>query len=146
MASGYSTNRLLANVINEARFALLFDWLDIGPKFYGVQVTPDNHYALVYEYIEGAHVGQNYDFGIVLIKTPSLRKAIPRIEEIALILDSLDAETGDPQVRITRSGEVFIVDSELFSLKGLLAPNHKPIEEFEQIAHYIEDVIESRGD
>ena len=104
-------------VVNEARLALLFDWLDIGPKFYGVQITPDRHYALVYEYVEGAHIAPNYSYDNELVAAPSLGKAMVRIREIASILDSFDISIRDPQVRIKESGEVFIVDSEFFSLE-----------------------------
>ncbi len=111
----FSGTRNFNTVRNEAKWAWVFDQLGFGPKFFGAYPTPQGRIALVYEYIEGMHVGTNDRYPFV--PESRQRRVIEQLEKICRTLVELKIGSSNMQLRVLKDGTPYLIDSEFFTLK-----------------------------
>ena len=101
------------NTINEIRNSSILSHFKIGPRFHGTVLLPNGEIGLVFDFVEGIHLNPYSQ----LPASVSFSASVPvRIREIGRILAEVGFKhTKDLQFRVTREGQVYVVDTEFFS-------------------------------
>lgn len=133
------------NTLQELQHSTILSDFDLGPRLHGWTSVDGVNVVFVYTFVEGFHMNPYSPIPPDFPSTPSIPA---RVLEIGQILTDLGYKhTKDLQFRISRGGQVHVVDTEMFSydvpaqflnLPEEYRPLEQPLQSARRLAHRIQ--------